>query len=160
MQEYMDMITKISIFMIVAGMLISFRIKKSHEKYLKVIVGLMVVAQVMGSVSTIMGENKGIALPDKIGELGKKMEDIITGNIMKYKILDNDIECKTEQFANKYAEECANKYAEEYEGNLKEFDEGIEKNEGRRDEEMTDEEMMEINIQVKEINVSNIMDMQ
>lgn len=152
MQEYMDMITKISIFMIVAGMLISFRIKKSHEKYLKVIVGLMVVAQVMGSVSTIMGENKGIALPDKIGELGKKMEDIITGNIMKYKILDNDIECKTEQFANKYAEE--------YEGNLKEFDEGIEKNEGRRDEEMTDEEMMEINIQVKEINVSNIMDMQ
>ena len=114
MQEYMDMITKISIFMIVAGMVVSFRSKKSHEKYLKVIVGLMVAAQVMGSVSTIMGENKGIARPDKIDELEKQMEDIITGNITKYKILDNDIECKTEQFVNKYAEECANKYAEEY----------------------------------------------
>ena len=76
-QELLNMIIQVSVFMICARMILHLRIKASGEKYIKGIVGLMIIAFMVTSMTTkwkSIRENE--ILPD-IEKMENRMEEMM-----------------------------------------------------------------------------------
>ena len=76
-QEFLDMIIQISVFMICARMILHLRIKSSGEKYIKGIVGLMVVAFMVSSMVLKWKDIQGTRILPDIEEMEKRMEEMM-----------------------------------------------------------------------------------
>ena len=100
-QDYLDLIVRISVFMICARMLLHLRVKASDEKYLKGIVGLMIVSFMVISMVTRWKDNEVAGGILNINEIERQIEEKIRYEIYKGKILDTHInEIKEKNYMN------------------------------------------------------------
>ena len=65
-QEWMAGIRQMGIFVICAQALIHFRPKESYEKYLKLLVSVMILAQLFTPVARLLGREGSLSLEDRI----------------------------------------------------------------------------------------------
>ena len=65
-QEWMAGIRQMGIFVICAQALIHFRPKESYEKYMKLLVSVMILAQLFTPVARLLGRDGSLSLEDRI----------------------------------------------------------------------------------------------
>lgn len=65
-QEWMAGIRQMGIFVICAQALIHFRPKESYEKYMKLLVSVMILAQLFTPVARLLGREGSLSLEDRI----------------------------------------------------------------------------------------------
>lgn len=134
-QDYLDLIVRISVFMICARMLLHLRVKASDEKYLKGIVGLMIVSFMVISMVTRWKDNEVAGGILNINEIERQIEEKIRYEIYKGKILDTHInEIKEKNYMNAIDKI---KMQEDERGNNKLPDERNEEN-GKRENRSID----------------------
>ncbi len=74
MQSFMEAIVRMGIFMICAQVLIHFRPNGSYEKYIKLLVGAMVLVQIFFPVMNLFLE-EGQTMEERVAWFEEKLED-------------------------------------------------------------------------------------
>lgn len=113
-QEYLNVIIQVSVFMICARMILHLRIKASGEKYIKGIVGLMVVAFMVTSVVTKWNENLTDGIFPDANEMETRIEEMMRREMKMGNISDN------------YVQKVKEKMAMDAIGNLREISVNVE----------------------------------
>lgn len=75
MQSLFETICKIGIFMICARTIVHFRAQETYEKYLKLLVGIMVLIQLFLPVGTMLLGSGGQKGAEALSRLGRELEE-------------------------------------------------------------------------------------
>lgn len=84
--QLLDTIRRVGIFIICAQTLIHFRPNESYEKYMKLLVSVMVLVQLVLPIAAILQGKEALALEESVkqyeAEMQKSMEDISITSVM------------------------------------------------------------------------------
>lgn len=106
--SFLEFMKRIGIFIICAQSIIHFSAEKSYEKYVKILVGIMILAQFIVPVRALFFGADNSEIMDSILEFQKEMEsamentDIVYEGTEMTEALQDEIKGKLESIAGKY----------------------------------------------------------
>lgn len=152
MSVLLEQIGQIAIFLICARTMLHFRAQESYEKYIKLLVSMMLLILLITPIMELFGVNSTEGLEDKINEYEKKLQNLLSEPILE----ENSIEAILQNITERQVSESA-EYVENQTESAKSMNETdmevstVVVTEAEQEEVQEEIEKIEINVEKIEI---------